>query len=89
MGGWPASPPGLLRSALTPGPSSSGTVEAEQLLGATGTRAVLCTHLHHPPANQEPFPDGHPSGVLSGNSATGAPLTGAAAAPTTPRQESL
>ena len=62
---------------------------AEQLLGATGTRAVLCTHLHHPPANQEPFPDGHPSGVLSGNSATGAPLTGAAAAPTTPRQESL
>lgn len=62
---------------------------AEQLLHVTGTRATLCSHLHHPPADQEPLPDGPLSGAVSGHSDTGAPLTGAAPAPTTPRQESL
>ena len=62
---------------------------AEQLLRVTGTRAVLCSHLHHPPAAQIPLPDGPAAGLPVGDSATGEQLTGAVPAPTTPRQESL
>ena len=62
---------------------------AEQLLRVTGTRAVLCAHLHHPPVVQTPLPDDHLARRPSSDLALSEPLPGAVPASATPRQESL
>ncbi|RLZ04498.1 ArsR family transcriptional regulator [Kocuria tytonicola] len=67
---------------------------AEHLLHATGTDAVLCTHLHHPPLPGGPAPvhqspDGLPAAAPASGLHSADPVCAEAPGATTPRRDSL
>ncbi|WHF22519.1 hypothetical protein QJS66_21125 [Kocuria rhizophila] len=70
-------------------PRAGGTHRGgQQPLGATGPARCCARNLHHPPPTRSPSRTATPPGPFR-ELGHGRPLTGAAAAPTTPRQESL